>query len=238
MKDSEKIRGNKIFNILEQLKKNHTIFNIYVTGTDFDGLSIILGVSGGENPRFLIDYPGRNDFDSPLSPGKKCYFEFSGENNIKYSFKATVESIFGKRIKFRFPEFIERSQRRNAFRILASSGSKLLFLNNDDQIEFDIIDVSEGGLLVSLRHKSPRNNTLFKGNTLEKLLLSAEKGDNLLQINIGSAEIVRIDKIDERGRIRYGLKFIGIDKREQDELRRYIYHCQRKRLQKRGGLDV
>lgn len=53
MGDSEKIRGKRIFSILEQVKKNHTILNIHEAGTDFDGISIILGISDDPTPRFI-----------------------------------------------------------------------------------------------------------------------------------------------------------------------------------------
>ena len=234
MDNSEKISGEKIFGILEQVKNNHTILDIHVTGTGFNSLTIILDVSDGENPRFFIDYPGRIDSDTPFSAGKKCYFEFSNEDKIKYRFKATVDGILGKKIKFKFPEFIERSQRRKAFRIPAPSGSKLIYSNNNDRFELDILNVSEDGLLVSQKNKSSGGNIFFEGNILKNMSLSAGQKDNSIRINIGSAEIVRLETANESARINYGLRFTDIDKRERDELRRFIYYCQRKDLQKRG----
>ena len=237
MDDSEKIRDEKIFSILEQLKNDRTILNIHVMGTDFDGLSIILGISDGESPRFFIDNPSRANHAAPLSVGRKCYFEFNDGDRIKYSFKTTIESIFGKRIKFNFPEFIERSQRRKAFRIPVPKGSRLLCSTNNNQFKFDIINVSEGGLLVSIEAISHNSDILFKGKKFKGLLLSAEQADKSVKINLHSAEIVRVEKMDENGRINYGLKFIDIEKRDQDELRRFIYYCQRRILKKRGGLN-
>ena len=233
---SEKISGKKIFDILEQLKSNHTILDIHVIGTDFDGLTIILGVSGGENPCFFIDDPGRAGYEAPLSVGEKCYFEFSDESKIKYRFKTNVYSIFGKRIKFIFPEFIERSQRRKAFRIPAPSGTKLVCWHKNSKYEFDVNNVSENGLLASIKSVSHKLKFLFEGNILSKLSLSAVQEDISILINIHSAEIVRIDKIIENNRINFGLKFINIDISDQDELRRFIYYCQRTVLKRRGGL--
>lgn len=237
MDDSEKISGKKIFDILEHLKKSHAILNIHVMGTDFEGLTIILGVSDGEQPRFFIDYPGGGNSPVPLSVGKKCYFEFSDEDKIKHSFKTTVHSIFGKRIKFNFPEFIERSQRRKAFRIPVPSGCRLVYSNSNDQYEFDVMNVSAGGLLVSLKTTYYNSGILFKGNKLKGLVLSSKQQDISVKINIQAAEIVRLEKIDGSERTNYGLKFIEIDKKEEDKLKRFIYYCQRRILKKRGGLD-
>lgn len=235
MEDSEKIRGEKIFDMLEQLKKNHTILNMHVLGTDFDGLSIILGLSDGENPRFFIDYPVKAGSDTPISVGKRCYFEFSDEIKIKYSFESTINSVFGKRIKFNLPEFIERSQRRKAFRISPPSNSRLLYADRDNQFQFDIINVSEGGLLVCIGEKYHRADILFKGNTLGNLILSSEMDNMPIDIRIRSAEIIRLDKRKEGRIFIYGFKFTEIDKTEKNKLTNFIYYCQRRELKKRKG---
>ncbi len=238
MDDSEKISGKKIFDILDQLKNDHTILNIHVMGTDFDGLSIILGVSDGENPRFFIDYPGGANSFTLFEKGKKCYFEFSDQGKIKYSFKTTIHNVFGKRIKFNFPEFIERTQRRKVFRVSVPSNTRLVCSNNDIQFKFDIINISEGGLLACLDGKNHRKDILFKGNKLRNLILSIEIDYKPVKINVKTAEIMRLVKIDENRTFNYGLKFTEMDKMEQDELKRFIYYCQRKELQKREKLKT
>ncbi len=237
MDDSEKIRGEKIASVLERLKDNHTILNIHVMGTDFEGLSIILGLSDGENPRFFIDDPGGRDSVAPVAEGRKCYFEFNDENKIQYRFKTTVDKIFGKRIKFHFPEFIERAQRRKAFRISVPSGTKMFYTHRNKQLEFDIIDISDGGLLAGIKAIHHENAILFKGGKLYNLLISAARKDISVNIKVGSAEIVRMEQIRENARFNYGLRFIDIKSEDRDSLKRFIYYCQRRILKKRGGLD-
>lgn len=238
MDDSEKISGKKVFDILEQLKNNNTILNIHVIGTDFDGLSIILGVSGGENPRFFIDYPGKADYLAPLSAGKKCYIEFNDDNKIKYNFKTTIDSVFGKRIKFNFPGFIERSQRRKTFRIPVPSNTRATYSNDDRHFEFIMINISEGGALVSLKAAEHNSDILYEGSTLDRLSLVSKQKDGSIRIDIKSAVILRIEKVHESNRVNYGLKFLDMDNSARNELRRFIYYCQRRELQKRGELDV
>ncbi|MGD9156946.1 MAG: PilZ domain-containing protein [Desulfobacteraceae bacterium] len=237
MDDAEKITGKKILKILEQLKNNHTMMSIHVMGTGFDGLSIILGISDGENPRFFIDYPGRSDAASPFVKGKKCYFEFTDENRIPYRFKTTIDSIFGRRIKFNFPGFIERSQRRKAFRIPTPSGTQLLYRNKDIKFEFDIINISETGLLASIKNESHSRGLLYKGNIFKKVSLVYKQEDFSVFISIQSAEIVRTEKAIQNDGINIGLKFTDLNKKDRDELRRFVYYCQRRLLQKRGGLE-
>lgn len=237
MGDSEKIRGKAIFGILEQVKENHTILNIHVLGTDFDGISIILSISDDKNPRFFIDYPAGGISANLFSAGNTCYFEFSDDERIKYSFKTTIEGVFGKRIKFDFPEFIERSQRRKAFRISMPSGTKLTYRNNDNYFEFDAIDISEGGVLASLEAVNHDSNIFFKGNKLYRLSLFSKSEYGSVRIDIKSAVIVRVNKLNERGRITYGFRFTDIETNAQNELKSFIYYCQRRLLKKRGGIE-
>ena len=226
-----------MISVLNQLKDNHTILNIHVMGTDFEGLSIILGLSDGENPRFFIDDPGRRNSVAPVAEGRKCYFEFSDENKIPYRFKTTVDKIFGKRIKFHCPEFIERSQRRRAFRINVPSGTKMFYTHENKQLEFDIIDISEGGLLAGIKDIHHENTILSKGSKLYNLLISTTRKDISVNIKVMSAEIVRMEQMRENARYNYGLRFIDIKKEDMDSLKRFIYYCQRRILKKRGGLD-
>ena len=216
MDDSEKIRGKKIFSILEQLKDNHTILNVHVMGTDFVGLSVIVDFFDGENPRFIIDYPGTHGSKPTMVKDKKCYIEFSGADKIPYSFKTTIDKISEKRIIFHCPEFIERTQRRRAFRIHVPSGTKMYYTHRNKLLEFDIIDISEGGLLAGIK--------AINHESLE---------DISVNIKVTSAEIVRVEHIKETARFKYGLRFIDINNEEMNSLKRFIYYCQRRLLKKR-----
>jgi c-di-GMP-binding flagellar brake protein YcgR len=237
MFDLDKISGNRILNILEQLRDDHTILNIHVMGIEFDWISIILDISDDKKPCFFIDSPERANPESSLSPGERCFFEFSDDNKIRYSFITTIARNLGKKLKFNFPEFIERSQRRKSFRVTVPSGTKLNYRNNEDTFKLDTINVSEGGVLASLKDTKHVNSIFFEGNKLNRLSLSTNE-NSLININIRSAEVVRVDKINVSGRVHYGIKFIDIDKSEQDKLKNFIYYCQRRVLKKRGGLGI
>ena len=233
MDDSEKISGKRIFSILEKLKEKHTILNVHVMGTDFEGLSVIVDFFDGDNPRFIIDYPGTHGSDPGMLKGKKCYIEFSGEDKIPYSFKTTIDKISEKRIIFHFPEFIERTQRRRTFRISVPSETKMFYTHRNKQLEFDVIDISEGGLLAGIKAIHHESLILFKGSKLYNLLISAVRKDISVNIKVTSAEIVRLEHIKETARFKYGLKFIDINNEEMNLLKRFIYYCQRRLLKKR-----
>jgi c-di-GMP-binding flagellar brake protein YcgR len=237
MENTEKISGGNINTILEQLKNDHTILNIHVMGTKFDGLTIILGVSDTENQGFFIDYPGNAESVAPIAEGKKCYFQFSDGAKIQYSFKTTIDRIIGKRIKFPFPEYIERAQRRNTFRVSVPPVTKLLYNYAKKQLSFDVKNVSESGLLIESDIKENNKDILYKGKRFADMTLVYEDEEISVNIKIGSADIVRQAKFAEEGKLDFGLKIMEIKKDEQNELRKFIYYCQRRVLKERGGFD-
>jgi c-di-GMP-binding flagellar brake protein YcgR len=237
MENSEKISGSNIYTILEQLKKNHTILNIHVMGTRFDGLTIILGVSDDANQGFFIDYPGNADSIAPVTEGKKCYFQFSDGAKIQYSFKTTISRIIGKRIKFPFPEYIERAQRRNTFRIAVPPGTKLSYKHAVNQIDIDVKNVSEGGFLIEADIKLYNKDILYKGKRFSDMTLICENEEMPVNIKIGSADIIRQINHSEEGKLNFGIKITEIKKDEQNEFRKFIYYCQRRVLKERGGFD-
>ncbi len=237
MESTEKISGNKMLAILEKLKQDHTMLNIHVMGTNFDGLTVILGLSDTENRGFFVDYPGNADSVAPVEEGKKCYFQFSDGERIQYSFRSTIDRIFGKRIKFPFPEYIERIQRRNCFRTPVPSGAELSCKCGDKQITFRVINISEGGIQIGADLKGYNRDILFKGNKLFSISLIYEEEETPVNIKIDSAEIVRVTKHVETGEMELGLKILEIRKNEQNEFKKFIYYCQRRVLKERGGFD-
>ncbi len=237
MEETEKISGKKMLAILERLKQDHTILNIHVMGTNFDGLTIVLGLSDTENRGFFIDYPGSADSVTPIAEGKKCYFQFSDSEKIQYSFKTTIDRIFGRRIKFPFPEYIERVQRRNCFRVPVPSGVKLSCKCADTQMTFTVTNISEEGIQIEADLNRYNKDILFKGEKLLAISLLYEEEENSVNIKMGSAEIVRMIKYVETGKMDFGLKILEIKKDDQNELTKFTYYCQRRVLKERGGFD-
>jgi c-di-GMP-binding flagellar brake protein YcgR len=237
MENTEKIDGRNIYTLLEQLKKDHTILNMHVMGTTFDGLTIILGLSDTGNQGFFIDYPGNADSVAPIAEGKKCYFQFSDGAKIQYSFKTTINQIIGRRIKFPFPEYIERAQRRNTFRVPVPPGTKLLYKYADNQLNFDVKNVSESGFLIEADFKQYNKDILYKRKRFNGLVLVYENDEMPVSIKIDSSQIVRQAKYAEEGKLDFGIKIVEIKKDEQNELRKFTYYCQRRVLKERGGYD-
>ena len=238
MEGSEKVTGNKIFSILEQLKNNHTTIDMHVMGTSFDALSIILDVSNSVFPCFSIDFPGKSRSSVPVIEGRKCHFEFYSEEKIQYKFKAVITAITDKHIKFDFPEFIEKTQRRKAFRVAAPEGTKLNCRINKKVFEFDVLNIGEGGLLVRIKSNRHDPMLFFNGTVLKKLTIASIQDGIAINTDIDLAEIVRVEGKKELGSYYYGIKNTEVGAKSQNEIKRFIYYCQRQLLKKRGGFEA
>jgi len=235
MEDSERISGSKISNILDQAKKNRTILKIQAIDSGYDGLTMIIKINS-EKMSFLIDYPGGFDSILPNTRDKRCYFEFGDQNKIFYSFSASIDKISKDKIQLKFPEYIERIQRRESFRITVPSGTKLFCNMNDIKFEFDVIDISEGGVLIGMKTRYHDKRFLYENGELSQFIIVAKNDDINVSLDIDSAEIVRLEKLKELGRYTYALKFKGIKKEEGGKIRRFINDCQRRILKQMGTL--
>ena len=234
MINSDIIRGDKIFKVLERLQEGRTILNLHILGTGYEGLTIVTGIDANNgSPSFLIDRPGGLEDIVESSEGRKAVFEFNDENGIQYRFRAIIGGFEKKDIRVGFPETIERIQRRKFFRIAPPVGTKIIF-NADNRYEFNVINISEGGLLISQKAQFHNKSLLSAGGVMEGLNLVSQEDNKVINIGIKKAEILRIDKKTETGRYSYALKILDIEKNEEGEIRKFIYDSQRKVLQRRS----
>ena len=237
MGNSERIIGNKISQLLDQLKKDRIILDIQVLGLDYEGLTMITDINIAKG-YFLIDFPGGFDAVKKSAVGKRCFFEFSDQSKIHYNFRAPIESLIKDNIKINFPDFIERTQRRRFFRVAVPSGTKLFCRLNNIKYEFDVINISEGGVLIGIKSKYHDNAVLYKNGIINRFTIMAKNDDSTVNLSLETAEIVRLENHKDRGRYNYALKFTGVDRAESEKIRRFVYDCQRRILKQRDKLGI
>ena len=224
------IQGKDRFDIFEQLRKDKTLIQIFLLGVDYKQLTIVTGIQARKNMLFfLIDYP--KGFKEAVSDVEiwEMRFEFIGTDNLQYGFITSYGEIIGNEIWIRFPESIERTQRREHFRIEVPLGTKLHFKIKSARFEMDVINISLRGALVTNIQKKA---ILKSGEDLidVQLVFPSEKED--LVLNIKKVSVKRAEKNPRLGRYDYGLYFIIIEKNEETDLTKIIYELQRKLLQK------
>jgi c-di-GMP-binding flagellar brake protein YcgR len=225
------IQGKKKFDIFEQLRKDKTIIKMRLLGADYEQLTIIIGIQAIKDMLFfLIDYP--KGFKEAVSDVEvwEMRFEFIGNDNLPYIFKTSGGEIIGNEIWIRFPESIEKIQRREHFRIEVPLGTKLHFKKKSAGIEMKVIDISLRGVLVN----SIQKNAILKSreDLIDvQLVFPSEKKD--LMVHIKKASVKRMGKNAPMERYSYILYFAMIEKNEEAALTKIIYELQKKVLQKR-----
>jgi c-di-GMP-binding flagellar brake protein YcgR len=233
MEDPEFIAGSRMLELLEQLKRERITLNLKVLGTGIEGLSILLGrkeVNG--NQCLMMDFPAGARYDILYANGRKVVVEFSDKNKIHYSLKSVIKGVSPRNMHILLPKEIQRIQRRKFFRIPPPAGTKVIINDDDGKFEFNVIDISEGGALLSHPAAFHDDRKYFQNARKTLIIVYREKGD-IQMIKVETAEIKRIKKILETGCYNYAFQFIDCGRKEENDIRNFVYSCQRRLLEER-----
>lgn len=235
IQDQDRISGKSLLGIFDSLLKNRIILKLHILGQGYEGLSIVTGVDNSNSkPTFLLDYPSGVQDIFQDSVGKKVFFEYSGTDKLHYSFRAFISGVEGDDIRFQFPEAVERIQRRKHFRVAPPIGTTMGFKIRDKRYECSLVNISESGAMVNDRSANYNKSIFFYGGELLDLQITCEEEQTRTNFLISKAEIVRLEKKMEKGCFHYALKFVEMNKRDQEMLKTFIYNCQREELRKRS----
>jgi c-di-GMP-binding flagellar brake protein YcgR len=233
MDNAERVTGQNLINMIETLKKEKTIIKLLIPGAGIEGLSIVVGIKTGDSqPGFIIDFPAGVGIGIFYAQGSRIVIEFNDREKINYRLRSVIASVTKQQIFIAIPEFIQRLQRRNFFRIVSPIGTRVIINDGNKKYELDVIDISEGGALISHPVKYHDENKFFKG-AVTPLLILHKNGNSIQSIKVNKAEIIRAGKVVETGNFNYALKFLDYDKKDADILRNFIYSCQRRMIQKK-----
>jgi hypothetical protein len=237
MEERQKIQGKSIFNILKQLRNDKTLVNLHILDTNYEHLTIITGIRPKNNPPLfrIDDSEGLRETIADTDK-MRIRFEFTGRDKTLHTFRTSGGEIYTKEIWIRFPDVIERIQRREYFRLEVPMGTKLFFRTATAQCEMDVIDVSVGGVLgvfVNLKNEIEKGSKLEAGETLGDLQLVFPSKEEELGVYIKGSLIKRVEKDPQTKRYRYALQFTEIQKSEEKALLQIIFRFQREFLRKR-----
>ena len=240
--DINNLQGDAIKDIFEELIRDKTYIRLQLVDGDFQRLTVMTGIRKKlRNPVFLIDYPEGFKEAVAKSADWKVRIEFTGGDNLKYSFTASKGQISQDVIRLPFPKRIHRHQRRKHFRLEAPDGTTLAFNVKADVCKEKVIDISLGGAMIALVYpgdKDPNGLPFQIGDILQDVELGfpSKTGDH--QINIRKAAVVRIEDGTAGSQKYCGLQFIDIDKDQVKKLTEFIYNYQRRFLRKRLRVDA
>lgn len=242
MRKLEKIEGKDLVNTFNTLKKDKTFIKLRLPGKDYECLTIITNVFADKKKSvFMIDSP--KDFRSEFGDLNeiKMHFEFTGKDNLSYSFKTSGGEIDRDEIKVKFPDFINRKQRRKDFRLDVPPGTRLQVKINSKLHKMTVLNVSLGGTLVALigTLSESEYKQFFKiGDSFEDIELLFPMEGKSFKSKIRKATIVRVVKGSFKPKNCCGLQFVVIDKNEEKALTKFIYKYQQQFLRKRIRLNL
>jgi len=239
MYTAEIISGEKLPQLLNQVKKEKTILRLYVLGKGFERLTIITGFEKKNGKTcFLIDSP--EGLHEQIQEGEvyRLYFEFTDKKKIHYSFKTFLEEITGNNTLVLFPKTVNRLQRRENFRITPPIGTRLHFKIGEKTFDLNVVNLSQNGVLIQQTTQNHSSKNFSKGVTLKKMDLFCPVNDGEAHFLIQQAIICRAEKDIDQGCFHYALQFQDIDKKEEEGLKTLIYDLQREELKRRSLDDL
>ena len=242
MSKTEKISGDGVARLCKELLQLKTLFKLILLDTDFQYPTIVTALTDQKTgPCFIIDMPEEFREAAADTDSWRFRFEFTGKDNIRYTFNTIGGKIIDNRIIIKLPESIEREQRRKLFRINAPDGTRLCFTINSGRYEFEVIDISIGGTLAAMvqtaRHVNPEP-PFPDIRELKDVELVFPVEICQQPIKIETAKIRRTKKNPEAPRYEMALEFSKIDTHQEGLLTDLIYRLQRQHLRKRLPLDL
>ena len=241
MAASELIEGHRRLNVLQQLRRNRTLLRLELQDDIFTGLTLVLDLqTAKKDPFFRIDPP--DGFHAAVRGHRiwRFKFEFIDRDNIQYAFATAGGYLSGEQIWIKFPEFIQRNQRRQHFRLRPPRGTRLLFRVQRFRGEMQVRDIGMGGSLGALVRMKPNGHespAFCVGDTLADVELTFSRTSRIPRVRVKKAVVKRFETAGTAGPHLYPLEFVQMDQREERRLLEVLYHLQRNQLRQRLPLD-
>ncbi len=241
MEEAEIIRYKRRFDIFKQLQNDKTLIKMIVLGRQYERLTLVTGTHfKKKTPCFLIDHP--EGFKQAVGNDDRCriHFEFIGNDNLVYTFRTTGKEIIDGEIYIRFPEGINRLQRRRHFRIAPPLGTKIYIINNSIRLEMSVIDISRGGAFgaPASPYGEAQNDPVFTvGSIISDIELSVSFEEEAVRVHIKEALVRRLVKNPITSRDNCALQFTDIEKSQEKILHELIYRFQRDTLLKQMAIE-
>jgi c-di-GMP-binding flagellar brake protein YcgR len=242
MEEPEKIEGKNLSDLLKELQTNGTLIKVTLPGKDYEQLTMITHIRAlRRNPFFLMDYP--EGFREAFADIKdlKMQFEFTGKDKVNYSFLTSGWEIYRDEIRVRFPEFINRHQRRGDFRIDAPPQTRLHAQLKSTMLKMKVLNISLGGTLVVLAGPwaiSKNKKVFVAGDYLKDIELIFPLEGKDFKVHIEKAKAVRLEEGPSKAKNCCALQFVRMEENEEKTLTGLIYKYQRQFLKSKPPINT
>jgi c-di-GMP-binding flagellar brake protein YcgR len=242
MANVEKIQGEEILRLLNEVRQDKTLLKMHLLGGEFEHLTVILDIRNRKRtPYLLIDYPeGFRDAIAALDD-PRIRFEFTGRDGIRYVFDADGAEYSRGEIWIKLPATIDRYQRRNLFRLEAPPGTRFHFQFNGALYELLGINVSLGGslgALARLNKTMEKELQIHSPKTLENVELGFPGSDGDSRVNVKQCRIIRREKNPLTQKYEFALEFTEMTEAEEKKFTEIFYKLQRNFLRKRRLMKI
>ena len=241
MEDRSQLQGDRVNQILEELKASNTLIKLRLRGVEgYERLTMINDIRTDDGGTFLVLDPPRG-FESAVSqsPRWRLQFTFTGQDKLEYNFNTQGGRVEDGGIWVPLPETMHRVQRRRHYRTETPPGTSLAIRIDGKPLALDLINVSLGGSLGIIRRSRLKELTyepvLKEGDHLFNLAIACPAGQDAepSQVTIKKAVVRRVELDSAQYRHRYALEFLEISPADQRTLTAFIYRLQREFLRKR-----
>lgn len=202
---------------IEYIKKRRGIVNLICKGYQ-SGSTLIFDF---DEQSVFIDKP------KDWSPdNNKFRVAFRNEAMVWMHFVTTVQDITDDALQCALPQELFMLQRRSHYRVLLPTASRVTFTYNKEHYEFDVKDVSVGGMLI---YSTMDTEIHQHGSHLKDVILSVPCHDKIpgaengiLTITVAEAEVMR-EFVRRQHPLLYcfGIRFC-LSRPEEEKLLRYV----------------
>ncbi len=231
-----------ILQLLEELKNQRLPVQVALLNGTFDGMTHVNGIRKRRGMVFFRTESIRS-LATAIGGEKEWQsrFSFFGKDNIEYVFRTIGWKVDSDGIWHRFPEIVERRQRRKYFRLELPLQTNLFLVVGSGQYKMTAIDVSIGGVFGELMdfdgatHKGPPWSV---GDRVEDLALEVDYDGKSTRISIQAGILRRLDSESSNKKSAYAFEFVEMAKSEETALVDLVYDLQRKILKERIRINA
>jgi c-di-GMP-binding flagellar brake protein YcgR len=239
MVDIDTIDGPAVQTIIEALQADQTLIKMRIPARDFHHLTIITSTKqSGPDLYFQIDYPhGFKEAVRGLDEWQ-FRFEFTGPDRLPYSFKTLGGERDNKNVWVKFPEVIERQQKREDFRVSLPYGINIYLTAAEAPWKIRVENLSRGGALGVEKMTAKSKPLLEAGESIDDFQIRFPRARENKTITVLKAVVKRVDNDTNRKRRFYAFQFTELDKQAESLLIQRIYDLQREFLRRRLPIDA
>ncbi|MDA8140284.1 MAG: PilZ domain-containing protein [Desulfobacteraceae bacterium] len=235
MQSFEKIPKESVASLIEALIKEKRLVKMAVPGTDLEQLTIITGIKNDRSGAcFQIDPPEELKAALQKKSLKTLTFEFSNEARLTHRFEAEIRAT-GQGIWISLPEYIERYQLRNNFRIKAPANAQAVVMIEDAEITMVVDNISLGGIYCHCPNSVKESIT--PELTLDNMELIFSFGGGRYTLSIDRAIVRRIEGRTRPRSFGLAFEFLRLNTTEKVRLTEIVYELQRDYLRNRLRYD-